>query len=613
MKRPNTFWLMSICAMALLLGAAHWFHARPIYAQQNSNEYDDGTVYVYAYIDVDSTYDLYYQSYAEWDVGAGEDSDDFVDDEIQIDVDQSIGYDDFAPAAQYISTYPPVAFNPLTPGHEYGVRSIGWICVDYIEESGCNWQQETPPVTTSVNVAALTIQITGITPSSDYQGGQGTLTITGSNFVENSSDQLTINVTGGGNPFTLTSALSTCTTACTATFSYDLTGYPAGALQISLTNNEGTSINSETFTVLANTTQSPPADPCAVTSSPQVAFSSIVPTGTAGGSGTMAVSFSGADYAAISASVTYGPNSTPSSIAANIAALISKNYYRYGLGAKAYGPIVIYSGNTALGTVSNVTTGPSIGTDSTSTAATAAENACHSAPPPPLSMYAVAYSAYIPVDHVSGPFLDICTYAPVGGIPDTPVVHIYRGDATHNTYRVTQAVSLNFTNAQASGYYADTGLTENYGFGSSPYLNSFANLSPSDDDAVYLDKRTSPPTGIEDCYLRDEVGKANTSGWLISSTVTNSGADVAMSGLGQNPLSVPIGDIGWNMTTYIDAVGSRGYVDYNHTCYPMHQIKVANTTLYRSTVTSNSTSHIVACLVGAEPHTIGTSPITQIR
>jgi hypothetical protein len=327
----------------------------------------------------------------------------------------------------------------------------------------------------------------------------------------------------------------------------------------------------------------------------------------------MAVSFSGTAFAAVSASVTYGPSSTPSSIAATIAATITKNYYRYGLGAKAFGSVVVYSGNTTLGTVNNITSGPSFTTNSSSTAATEAQNACESAPPPPLSMYAVAYSAYIPVDHVNGPIGESCAYQPPLGAPAVTVTPlIYRGDAFHNTYRVTQAVSLNFQASQASGYFNDTGTTENYGFGS-PYNGQSATLSAQDDDAVYADYRTSTSTGIADCYLRNAIGKASTNGWLLSPTVTNTGAIVGMAGSGQNPLSVPVGSIGWSMTTYIDTASSTGHVAYQHTCYPAHQVKVANTTLYLYTPPNSSSTFIVNCLTGINDEVIGTSTTKTIR
>jgi hypothetical protein len=71
---------MSICAMACLLGAAHWFHISPIYAQQSSDDYDDGTFYISASVDVDSNYNLYAESYMEVEFDFDEDID-----EIEVD------------------------------------------------------------------------------------------------------------------------------------------------------------------------------------------------------------------------------------------------------------------------------------------------------------------------------------------------------------------------------------------------------------------------------------------------------------------------------------------------------------------------------------------------
>jgi hypothetical protein len=50
-----------------------------------------------------------------------------------------------------------------------------------------------------------------------------------------------------------------------------------------------------------------------------------------------------------------------------MAALISRKYLQYGLSARAFGPNIIYNGNTALGGVT-VTSGPSITTDISSAA-----------------------------------------------------------------------------------------------------------------------------------------------------------------------------------------------------------------------------------------------------
>jgi hypothetical protein len=476
-------------------------------------------------------------------------------------------------------------------------------------DGGCIAFESSPISVTFTGVP----HITNITQQNAYANSSGTFTVTGTNLED--SDGVSV----PNFNTTITSSLSGSPgqSSENVSFSVPSTQIP-GNYQFTISNMWGTS-NNVTFTVISEPPQNPTADPCAVTSNPQAGYSSIVSTGTAGGSGSMAISFSGTAFAMISASVTYGPYSTPSSIAANIASLITKNYYRYGLGAKAFGSIVVYSGNTTLGIVSNAATGSSFTTTTSSTTATEAENACHSAPPPPLSMYAVAYSAYIPVDHVYGPTaVESCTYQPPLGAPAVTVSPlIYRGDAFHNTYRVTQAVSLNFTTAQASGVFSDTGTTENYGFGS-PYNGLSADLSSQDDDAIYADFLTSPSTGIADCYLRNAIGKASTDGWLISPTVNPSAASVTMTGTGQNPLSIPFGSIKWNMTTQINVGSNTGFVIYSHTCYPAHQVKVANTTLYSypspdNTSFNNSTAYIAGCLTGVLSQVSDTSPTMTIH
>jgi hypothetical protein len=401
MKRANRIWITGICTVGCLIGAAHWFTTSPIYAQQNSQASDDGNVYVYAYVDVDSNYYLYADSSTELDFDADEDID-LVDDEIQVDEDQDVFFDDYAEADAEFSEYPPLkSGNPVAPGHEYGVRSIGSVCLDD-GEGDCDWIDDNDAYA-SVSVATPPPQIDSLSTYSVHQGDQGTLTITGSNLIENSGDQLTINLANSSAPFAQTGT----PTSNTATFSYDFTWYPAGTYTLSVTNNEGPS-NSETFTVLSSPPPPPPPDPCAVTSNPQAGYSSIVSTGTAGGSGTLAVSFSGAAFAAISPVVAYGPNSTPNSIAANIAALITKNYFQYGLRAKAFGPNIVYGGITTLGAVSNVATGnggagPSFTTTTSTEAGTAAQTACKQAPTAPAPAVEVAIVAWIDGDAITLP------------------------------------------------------------------------------------------------------------------------------------------------------------------------------------------------------------------
>jgi hypothetical protein len=384
MKRANRIWLTAILVVVCAVGAAYGFHVRPVFAQQNTQVYDDGSVYIYAWVDVDSNYYLYTQSYTQWESDAYEDID-AVQDRIQVDEDQAAFYDDYAAPGGTLSDYGKLKSDkPVATGHEYGVISIGYVCIDD-EEGGCTWSSypyaSSPHA--SVNVSYPPPRIYSITPASVTQGDQGTLTLTGADFIENSSDQLTLNFSGSTNPFTLTSAPSTCTTNCTATYSYDFTGYTPGTYQLSLTNNEASSDN-YSFTVNQYTPHTLPPDPCAITSNPQTGYSYIVPTGTVGGSGTMSMSFSGAAFSNLSpTTVPYGPYSTPSSIASNLAALITTKYAQNGMFARAFGSNIIYGGVAALGTVTTSITGPSFTTSSSSAAASAAASACYAVPKPP--------------------------------------------------------------------------------------------------------------------------------------------------------------------------------------------------------------------------------------
>lgn len=382
MKRSKCFWLTGVLILSCLLGAAHWLPTKPVHAQQDSDPYDDGTFFVVAEIDVDTNYNLNSDNYMEVEFDEYEDIDAIflqasVDQDSQVVTPEYAQYGDDDDPAE-IEIY---SKKPVPTGHEYGVEADGQACIDD-GEGNCYWE-DIYTAYAYVDVASPSPQISSLSTYTVNQGDQGTLTVTGSNFIQNSSDQLTLNFSGGSNPFTLTSTPSTCTTTCTATFSYDFSGYPAGSYTLSVANNEGTS-NGESFTVVASTHQSSsehfPPNPCAVTSNPQTGSTTIVSTGTSRGNGIVAVSFSGTAFAKVSPTVTYGPYSTPSSIASNIAALITKKYLQYGLSAQAFGPNIVYGGTTALGTVTNSVTGSSFTIDTSSAAASAAGMACSVVP-----------------------------------------------------------------------------------------------------------------------------------------------------------------------------------------------------------------------------------------
>ncbi len=128
MKRANRLWITSICAICCVLGTANRFHTRPIYAQQQTGSYDDGSFYVTAFVDVDSTYNLYAASYMLVEFDDYEDID-------YIEVDGSADQDGGSIGGDYSDgdDYDPAAFSlqsnaPVASGHEYGMESDGYAC-----------------------------------------------------------------------------------------------------------------------------------------------------------------------------------------------------------------------------------------------------------------------------------------------------------------------------------------------------------------------------------------------------------------------------------------------------------------------------------------------------
>ena len=383
MTLANRFCMMSLC-VGCLLGVGALLHTVPVSAQQSTQPpNDDGVLYINAYVDVDQSYNLYVDTYLETDYD--EEDLDYIELDAQVHEDSGLidhGEDPGEDPAELKASY-----GVVPTGHTYQIDAQGYACFDD-EDGGGDGGGDDDDCDRISTYASVYVQsppplITSISPPNFTQGDQGTnFTIVGSNFIENSTDQLTLNVHGGSNPFTLINAPSTCTSSCTATFSYDFSGYPAGTYTLSLSNNEGES-DYKSFTVTASsaeTSQTFPADTCAVTSSPKVGFTSIVSTGTASSGGTLSVSFSGAPFSKVNPTIAYGASSTPASIASNVAALVSSKYLQYGVSAKAFGPYIIYQGVSPLGVISHSFTDSSFSTTATSTTASAASMACYALP-----------------------------------------------------------------------------------------------------------------------------------------------------------------------------------------------------------------------------------------
>jgi hypothetical protein len=198
-----------------------------------------------------------------------------------------------------------------------------------------------------------------------------------------------------------------------------------------------------------------------------------------------------------------------------------------------------------------------------------------------VEMFSVAYSSYIPVDHVQGPTTSICYYQ---GQPHT---RIYMGDANRNTYRTTESIVVVPDTQTDSGFFPNTGATKNYGAGS-PANGS--TLSAADEDGI-----------ANDCHLWNASGKANPGGFLydVSFPYAHQG-QVHFDGSSSNPLEPPA-PILWDMRTVIDTTNPAAptaIVNYNHTCYPSHQIKVNEKVVYLYTPPENDAAYIFGCLTG---------------
>jgi len=196
----------------------------------------------------------------------------------------------------------------------------------------------------------------------------------------------------------------------------------------------------------------------------------------------------------------------------------------------------------------------------------------------PPQTFQVQYASYIPVDHIDGPV--VCTI----GDFSTPL--IYKGDAGRGTFRTAEAITVSVGVNQVSGFIADTGETRNYGTGS-PANGS--TLSGMDEDGIQYD-----------CRLWNNKGKASPAQFAQQVTFpTLQQAQVLFYGESSNPLEAPA-PINWSMRTVIDAPpagSSSAYANFNHTCYPAHQIKVNNQLVYLYTPPRNDGVFLTNCLL----------------
>jgi hypothetical protein len=221
----------------------------------------------------------------------------------------------------------------------------------------------------------------------------------------------------------------------------------------------------------------------------------------------------------------------------------------------------------------------------------------------------VQYSAYIPVDQVSGP--TACTnHLPYGLL-------LYEGDAFRRTYRTTESLLVVPGPQKYSNVFARGGPTRNYQVPSSPANGFFANLSSTPTGDPWRD----PYSGADednvqyDCHLwnnKDEASNAGMRG--VNVTFGNPVTQVNLFGQGSNPLESPSAAIKWNLVISLDTTdpaNPKAWVSGStETCYPAHVVKVNGTVVYQYVPCNNCNNvlYLAACLTGSGSPVSPSSP-----
>jgi uncharacterized repeat protein (TIGR02543 family) len=223
--------------------------------------------------------------------------------------------------------------------------------------------------------------------------------------------------------------------------------------------------------------------------------------------------------------------------------------------------------------------------------------------------FTVQYSAYIPVDQVSGP--TACTnHLPYGLL-------LYEGDAFRRTYRTTESLLVVPGPQKYSNVFARGGPTRNYQVPSSPANGFFANLSSTPTGDPWRD----PYSGADednvqyDCHLwnnKDEASNAGMRG--VNVTFGNPVTQVNLFGQGSNPLESPSAAIKWNLVISLDTTdpaNPKAWVSGStETCYPAHVVKVNGTVVYQYVPCNNCNNvlYLAACLTGSGSPVSPSSP-----
>jgi hypothetical protein len=213
------------------------------------------------------------------------------------------------------------------------------------------------------------------------------------------------------------------------------------------------------------------------------------------------------------------------------------------------------------------------------------------------------YAAYIPGSHIQGPPHPTsgCTHPSLGSTS-----FLYKGDGVADigdgwpvqSARVYGNIQFygSFNNGVQSNpayqgpFWPYSNQSRNYAWGS-PVNGS--TLSSSDDDGIQ-----------NDCFRWNNAAWGSTNNMfatLTTSGTTQQNGDVRFYGTGSNPLESSLARISWDMRILMngnDPTDARVTdVNYNHSCFPAHIIKVQRFTVYHWVPPQADPNYVFGCLV----------------
>lgn len=212
----------------------------------------------------------------------------------------------------------------------------------------------------------------------------------------------------------------------------------------------------------------------------------------------------------------------------------------------------------------------------------------------------IMYSAYIPADHIQGP--TSCNNYYYGG----DKTKLYKGDGNADigdgwpiqSARVYSTFGFrgSFVNSQQNApswqgpFYPSVGQSRNYGW-LSPSNGS--TLTSADEDGV-----------SEDCLKWHQSGYGSTSsmsGDLTVSGATQQNGSARFFGTAANPLESSLARISWDMRVNVNGDNPTNArvttINYNHSCFPAHVVKVQRFTTYYWGPPRSDTTYVFGCLV----------------